>query len=419
MRILWRMIAIALLGSSALAQGARLWVLRASGEMVEYDPATFAVKKTVKLPPEAVKSPAAMSVNRVGQMLFAPAISLPISDSDAANPHKVWIWNGQVAASVDQIVKQESEEHGSNQAVTESVAVPYLSADGNHLFWIATEARRLEREGVELSATNGLQVWQTDLEGKGREELVSTKLPECRCKTGSCEETCPSFVIWSPETGIQTFFLATELITGQTTPTYKASARYQQDGGKWSPGALPDLLQKVLDASVNGSAIVEAIPDTSCCGWSNESNDQTLVVSEGKTRTVFDEQATYKNSDYDVSFYTANAKLSPDGLRVAMTISSTGQINKPIQLAQQGEANPQESQRIRKALLDLPAIEVKTDDDNPHRLAFVPHAVLIGWISDKELLILENHLLSAYNVNTGTRRKSAVRVEDAGHVFLR
>ena len=58
--------------------------------------------------------------------------------------------------------------------------------------------------------------------------------------------------------------------------------------------------------------IVEAIPDTGCCGWSNQSNDQTLVLSDGKKITVFDEQATYKNPDYDVSFYTSNARLSPE-----------------------------------------------------------------------------------------------------------
>ncbi len=38
---------------------------------------------------------------------------------------------------------------------------------------------------------------------------------------------------------------------------------------------------------------------------------------------------------------------------------------------------------------------------------------------DKEILIVEGHLLVAYNVATGTRRKSNIRVEDAALVFLR
>jgi hypothetical protein len=279
--------------------------------------------------------------------------------------------------------------------------------------------RRLQREEVDLSTTITFQGWQTDLEGKAREEVVSTKLPDCRCPTGTCEENCPSFTAWAPESGIQNFFLTTQLVTGQTTTTYKESTRYQLEGAKWTANALPDPLQRVLDANPSGSVIVQAIPDTGCCGWSNQSNDRTLVLAEGKTRTVFDEQATYKNSDYDVSFYTANARLSPDAARLAMTIAATAQSNKAIQLSEQGQANPEESQSIRKALLELPAVEVKTVEDAPRRLAFLPHAVLVGWISDKELLIVENHLLVVYSVGTGARRKSAVRVDDAAHVFLR
>ena len=139
----------------------------------------------------------------------------------------------------------------------------------------------------------------------------------------------------------------------------------------------------------------------------------------GKTLTVFDEQAAYKNSDYDVSFYTENGKLSPDLASVAFTIVATSQPNTPIQMSEQGQANPEESQRIRKALLDLPAVEVKSTEDVPRRIAFLPHATLVGWISDKEILIVEGHLLVAYNLARGTRRKSTIRVEDAAHVFLR
>lgn len=402
-----------------LGQSKRLWVLRASGEMIEYDPATFAARQHIPLPPQAAKSPASISVNRLGQILFAPSLSLLLSDADIAKPHKLWIWNGHDAVSADQTVEHKEEEHGSNQVVTESVPVPYLSADRNHLFWFANESRRLEREGVDLSTTNSFQVWQTDLEGKAREEVASSKLPDCRCPTGTCEESCASFVVWVPDGGVASFFVATQFIAGQTATSYTASARYQQESGKWTSTALPDPLQRVLDANPGGDIIVEAIPDTGCCGWSNQSNDQTLIVADGKPRTIFDERDTYKNADYDVSFYTANARLSPDASRVAMTIVATSQSNKPIQLSEQGQANPEESQGIRKALLDLPAVEVKTIEEIPHRVAFLPHASLVGWINDKELLILENHLLIAYNVGTGARRRSTIHVDEPARVFLR
>lgn len=410
---------VLIMGTSSFAQTKRLWVLQPSGEMVEYSPATFAIMQRVKVPPEALKSPSNISVNRQGQILFAPTISLPLSEADATDPHKIWIWNGHTATSIDQGVEHKSEEHGSNQAVTESAPFPYPSADGNHLFWFANQPRRLQREEVDLSTTITFQAWQTDIDGKARGEVTSTKLPDCRCPTGSCDESCPSVSVWAPDSGIQNFFLTTQVVAGQTATTYKESTRYQLDGSKWTANPLPEPLQRVLDANSSGSVIVEAIPDTGCCGWSNQSNDQTLVLADGKTSTIFDEQATYKNADYDVSFYTSSARLSPDAARVAMTITATTQSNKAIQLSEQGQANPEESQFIRKALLELPAVEVKSMDDTPRRLAFIPHASLVGWIDDKELLIIENHLLVAYNVGTGARRKSTVKVEDAPHVFLR
>jgi hypothetical protein len=102
-----------------------------------------------------------------------------------------------------------------------------------------------------------------------------------------------------------------------------------------------------------------------------------------------------------------------------MTIVATTTANQPIQLTEQGQASPEESKQIRKALADLPAVEVKSVEDTPRRIALVPHATLVGWISEKELLVVEDHLLVAYNVGTGARRKSSVKVEDAARVFLR
>jgi hypothetical protein len=211
----------------------------------------------------------------------------------------------------------------------------------------------------------------------------------------------------------------TQFVSGQTETSYQKSTLYKQQGAKWAATEIDKPLERELDASPGGDLIVEAIPDSGCCGWSNESDDQTLVRSSSKTQIVFDERATYKNEDYDVSFYTSNAKLSPDSGSVAMTIVATAEPNKPIQLAEDGQANPEESQRIRKVLPELPAVEVKKLEDSPKRVAFVPHATLVGWISDNELLLLEDHVLVAYHLGTGARRKSSVRVEDVARVFLR
>lgn len=408
-----------LIATSLCAQAKRLWVLRSPGEMIEYDPSTFAQRQTVKVPSEALQSPLGLSVNRLGQILFVPIVNLPLAEEDAKSEHNVWFWNGHQASTIGQQVKREVASTGSNQAINEAAPTLRLSQDGAHLFWFANQAHRLQRDGLDLSTATTWQAWRTDLSGGSREELATVKLPECKCQTGTCEETCAYCGVWTPARGVGNFFLMTQFITGQTETTNQQTTRYEDKSGKWTATALDKPLERELDASPAGDVIVEAIPDSGCCGWSNESNDQTLVRASGKTRTIFDERATFKNPDYDVSFYTSTALLSPDLGFVAMTIVSTAEANKPFQLAEQGEADPEESQHIRKALTELPAVEVKTVDDAPKRVAYVPHAELVGWLTEKEILIAEDHLLVVYNVSTGARRKTNVRVDDASNVFLR
>lgn len=409
---------VLLLSGSLAAQSKRLWILRPPGEMAEFDPATFAAKGTVKVPAEAAASPQSFSVNHLGQMLFAAPLSLPLAEGDLAAGKRAWFWDGRTATTLLREVARTTTTVGSNLAITESAPLPYLSSDGAHLYWFSNQARRLQRDGVDLSTKTTWLSWQTDLTGAGRQEAVSVALPDCSCPTGGCEETCPYGEVWVPDDGVGKFFLLTQFVAGQTQPLYKATSLYQENSGKWTATPIDPPLRQMLDAA-NASTLLEAIPDAGCCGWENQSDDRTLLHLRGKTVTVFDEQATYKNPDYDVSFYTENGKLSPDLGSVALTIVATAKPNTPIQLADQGQANPEELQHIRKSLLDLPAVEIKSNEDVPRHIAFLPHAALVGWISDKEILIVEGHLLVAYNVASGARRKSNIPVEDAAHVFLR
>jgi hypothetical protein len=67
----------------------------------------------------------------------------------------------------------------------------------------------------------------------------------------------------------------------------------------------------------------------------------------------------------------------------------------------------------------MPAVEVVNAADPTKRSAYLPHAYAVGWISDKEILVVENHLLVAYNVASGTRRRSTIKVADPSFVFVR
>jgi hypothetical protein len=409
---------VLLFSNLVLAQNKRLWVLRPNGEAVEYDAAALSAKQTLKIPAEAASSPSAFSVNSEGQMLFAAPAALPLVEGDLSAQRTVWFWNGRQATTLTRDVNRTNSTAGSNLVITESAPVPSLSSDGKYLFWFSNRGRRLQRDGVDLSTKNTWLGWRTDLEGKNRQDVASIDLPDCACPTGGCEETCAYEQVWVPESGVSTFFLLTQFVAGQTKPVYKSSSIVEETAGKWNaePVSLP--LRNVLDAA-NPDAILEAIPDTGCCGWSNESDDQTLLRVHGKTLNVFDELTAYKNPDYDVSFYTQNGKLSPDMKFVALTIISTGKPNTAIQLAEQGQANPAESQLIRKALAELPAVEIESVEDVPRRVALLPHAELVGWINNAEVLIVEEHVLAFYNPSLGTTRKSTIHVEDSAHVFLR
>ena len=304
-------------------------------------------------------------------MLFAASVSLPLTEGDVASEQKVWFWDGHAATSLTRKISRTTATVGSNLAITESAPVPFLSADGAHLDWFSNQARRLQRDGVDLSTKTTWLSWQTDLAGARRQDLATIAFPDCPCPTGGCEETCPYGEVGVPEDGVGKFFLLTQFVSGKTQPFYKATSLYEENAGKWASTPINPPLRRVLDAA-NASTILEAIPDTACCGWQNQSDDQTLLHLYGKTLTVFDEQATYKNPDYDVSFYTQNGKLSPDLASVAFTIVATSQPNTPIQMSEQGQASPEESQRIRKALLELPAVEVKSIEDCPAAWHFYP-----------------------------------------------
>src|SRR5258708_18414801 len=189
-------------------QGKRLWVLSPTGEMKEYDPATFAAKETAKVPAEAAPSPQNISVNHQGEILFVPSVSLPLSEEDVTSAKKLWLWNGHAATTIDQGLKRESAATGSNQAVTETAPSASLSADGGYLFWFANRARRLEREELDLSITTTWQAWRTDESGGAKEDLATVKIPECTCPSGTCEESCPAGEVWVPQGGGTDFLLS-------------------------------------------------------------------------------------------------------------------------------------------------------------------------------------------------------------------
>jgi hypothetical protein len=175
----------------------------------------------------------------------------------------------------------------------------------------------------------------------------------------------------------------------------------------------------MLDAGREGATFVGALPDAGCCGWENESSDQTLLFRERGSTVLFNERARYANPDYDVSFFTANARLSPSTQLVAMTISSSVQTAANIRLSSSGKSDERQLKLIHEAIRTLPAVEVLSVEDRIEQLTFIPNAVLIDWLGERQILLQEAGQLIVLDLATGTRRETQIKIADPSHVFVR
>ena len=410
------LLAVALSPRLAAQAQKRLWVLQPPDKLVEYNTATFAPGPPVTVPVEVLTSPESLAVNKSGQILFAPQ---PYNAALDANSHtKLWFWDGHRVAPLDRGTVQ-TERAGRSSSVVEAIAQPYLALDGRHLYWFANIfAKQKSSEGLELSVEASFRVWQTDLDGKHVEQVVSFSFLPCKCDTGVCEETCPQAEFWAPETGVGDFFVVTHWVPGQSESQYHSSFLYRMLNGKWSAKKLSHPLHAILDAAGTGSMLVEANPDNACCGSANESDDQTLLTSDGRVTVLFDERERYRNENYDVSFSTRTARLAPRSDFVALEIVSSAESGAEIRLSNDGQANARELAEIKKAMSYLPAVEVLALAPSHKRIALLPHAALVGWLNETEVLIIEGQQLVALNPTSGSRRKSGIKA-DPSRVFLR
>ena len=415
----------------------RLWVVSNRGEAVEYDLSTVAAKQSVTIPADALPSdprsfPYLVETNRKGQILVGP-----VSHGDSVDNATctLWLWNGQSGGFLNcgNKHRQETTPDGSHLLV-DVLSRASLAADGEHLFWFVNEQKQTPgnfQENIMPSVATTFHVWETDLSGGQRQEIASLEFPECACDTGACEETCPTASAWTPKSGVDSFFGVYGSYTGQVSPTtYVGESLYRGlPDGRWSSAPLPSSFEtEIVDAAEDASAFVVVLPDSACCGWNNESDDQTLLLRKGQTIVLFDEFSRYHNERYDVSYSASEAQLSPDNQFVAMTISSSARPGEEFRASDvsgddegpsDAKLSAEDVARINQSLADLPAVEVVTATDPPKRAAYLPNATLVGWLNQREIVIVKDSFLGVYSVPAGTLRKLSIAVGDQSHAFLR
>ncbi|HEX7550377.1 MAG TPA: hypothetical protein VF579_07365, partial [Candidatus Methylomirabilis sp.] len=334
---------------------------------------------------------------------------------------RVWFWDGHQAKEWKREGPKTPGGSAGKPTVTETARRWFLSAGGEWLFWFENRFEKiLDGPDLERSVRATARVWRTDLAGNRPEDATTlSSAGWCECTTGTCSESCPEWGFWAPDGVVDDFFLLTRVTPGQLGSTYHESLLYQRSGGKWPVKKLPQPVEWPLTASEKGEVLVAAVPDGGCCGWENDSNDQLLLLRNGKSSVLYDEWGRYGNRNYDVSFYAADARLAAGNAMLAYTIISTARTDSGIRLSSVGKEDAEELARVRKAIADLPVVEVVQLGIPPRSAATIRHAALVGWVSDRELLVAQDGRLAVYDTRGSKRKETAIRVRSAVDAFLR
>lgn len=404
----------------------RLWVLHPPDTIVEYDVPAFAAKRTLKVPRRLLAHPEYLSISPNGQMAFVPPAGTQWAEADPALPgNRVWIWDGQQAHAWPVEVSESGGQAAEAIPRTQTVQQWFLSAGGASLFCFEnTFEYRPEKAtadlGPQYSVRESARMWRTDLAGGRRHQVAAFPVGGwCRCETGACEETCPEWELWAPDGTVGDFFLATRVTPGQLETTWHESVRYLRSGSTWRRSPLPRAVERVLCASARADVLIAAVLDGACCGWDNESSDQLLLLTGDRTSVLYDEFARYGNQNYDVSIFPSAARMAPGESLVAYTLVSSAPAGGEIRLSSSGTLDGAALTRLRAALPGLPAVEILEIGSPSRSPAVIPRAGLVGWLSDRGLLVAREGVLTVCDRGGNTARTTSIRVRSAADAFLR
>lgn len=227
--------ALAMTAITALGQTgepARLWAIQPPDEVVEYDLTTFAMIRTVKIPPLAVAEPRRLTINRRGQIL-------------AQLEDTVWLWDAGKPVRTFSTGASLSEELDVSVIVTEVSPSWLLSGDGTNLFVARNIFRRVLNAGVDHYAFTRFQVLRTDLSGKEIETIVDDEFQQCECATGVCSDTCPQGLVSAPGRVIDDSFLVTHWIPGLREPEFRETSLFRKAGSMWSDTPMPQPIKSL------------------------------------------------------------------------------------------------------------------------------------------------------------------------------
>lgn len=392
-----------------------LWVVQPPGQLVAFDLSDFSRIGGVRIPAAAFQDPSKLSVNGRGQFLVH-------LDDD-----HLWVWDGAAARMLPAAPRALRDSTATVPAGRTPMRQWLLGDDGKSLFVMVGVARAFDETGADTSQTP-LRMRETDLFQRPRGQVFAVTTRACRrpLRLVAVTEPCPDPTIWAPGGVVRGCAVLTHWEQVDDVPDWSLPqatcrrTRYLLSSEGWRASELENAWsdEPLLDISSDGSAWVQNQSDDGCCGWSNGSSDQTTFGDADTVAVVFDEWSTYHNQDYDVSFFTADARIAPAAKRVAFTVHATDGPKAEIRPSADGHGSPSGLKSIRASLADLPLVEIVETRPRRASLLRLPHAELVGWASDSEVVVIESGHVSTVDVLTKRRRRSEILVRTAADALV-
>ena len=316
----WILASVVSAASARAAPDVTLWVVQPPGQLVAFDTADFSRIGGVRLPPAAFDDPSKLCVNGRGQFLVR------IDDTH------LWLWDGRTARTLPATPAGEADSAAFSGPGLTPKRQWLLGDDGSSLF-VLESAGFVDESGGADTAGVPLRLRVTDFAQRPRGTVFERAAQPCRGALLPLDpvEPCPTASMWAPGGAVRGCIVLTQWDQGSDgrrgdlpTVAYRFT-RCSRTAAGWTLSDVPRDwgCETLLDASGDGMRWVQALHDDGCCGWSNGSSDQTRFGDADTTVIVFDEWSEFGNENYDISFFTADARIAPGGRRVALSVHAT------------------------------------------------------------------------------------------------
>ena len=391
---------------SSSKASATLWVFQGD-DVVAFDPSDFSRGTAVKVPPAARIYPERFAINGRGQML------LPSNDGS------LWFWNGAKATTVTAPADDPINPRAPESQVERRWL---LGNDGSSLFVLETFP------GGGPPGASQVRIMQTGLDRRTRELVLSYEHLPCQHTVepaGTFESPAPD--VWAPNGVVRDFLVVThwehqwsdyvpEPDSNITHPDDLPSCSalqtvcWHHESGGWSNDDIDN--PPLLDAAAQGSVRLQLDETVEMNGYENGCG-RVKFTTPASQIVLSNTCANYPAPNYDAGIMPANAILAPGGRRAAITLRGSPASDAKISLRYEAHADSLELRALRRALAEMPVVDIYEPGVASKPRLRIGHVELVGWTSNREVLVVQRGHIVGIDVETGRRRESTIEVQSA------